>query len=76
MTFEDYCARERVRHLEWLKHYVRMPSISSSPEHRDEVRRCGQWTVDEMEGIGLTHGQLLETGGHPVAYAEWLGAAG
>ncbi|HEU0168645.1 MAG TPA: dipeptidase [Chloroflexota bacterium] len=76
MTLEEYCLGERQRHLEWLKHYVRMPSISSSPEHRAEVRRCGQWTVSEMERIGLTNGQLLETGGHPAAYAEWLGAPG
>ncbi|MDE3078175.1 MAG: dipeptidase, partial [Chloroflexota bacterium] len=26
--------------------------------------------------IGLRNGQLLETGGHPVAYADWLGAPG
>jgi acetylornithine deacetylase/succinyl-diaminopimelate desuccinylase-like protein len=76
VSLEEYCAAARQRHLEWLKHYVRIPSISSSPEHRAEVRRCGQWTVAEMERIGLTNGQLLETGGHPVAYAEWLRAPG
>src|SRR5579862_6852760 len=74
MTLEEYCRAERQRQLEWLIDYVRIPSISSSPEHVDEVRRCGQWTVNEMERIGLEHGQLIETGGHPVAYADWLHA--
>src|SRR5438874_9689520 len=73
-ALEDYCARERQRQLDWLIDYVRIPSISSSPEHAAEVRRCGEWTVAEMERIGLHNGQLLETGGHPVAYAEWLEA--
>lgn len=74
MDLEERCAGERERHLEWLRQYVRIPSISSSPDHAGEVRRCGEWTVREMERIGLRNGRLLETGGHPVAYAEWLEA--
>ncbi len=76
MTLEDYCQANRQRQLDWLIEYVRIPSISSSPEHKHEVRRCGEWTVREMERIGLRNGQLLETGGHPAAYAEWLEAPG
>jgi acetylornithine deacetylase/succinyl-diaminopimelate desuccinylase-like protein len=76
MTFEDFCRDARQRQLGWLIDYVRIPSISSSPEHAPEVRCCGEWTVREMERIGLRNGQLLETGGHPVAYAEWLEAPG
>jgi acetylornithine deacetylase/succinyl-diaminopimelate desuccinylase-like protein len=29
-----------------------------------------------MNAAGLTHAEVLETGGHPVAYGEWLGAPG
>ena len=76
MTLEEYCGTQRAEQLEWLKEYVRIPSISSSSEHVAEVRRCGEWTVREMERIGLKNGQLLETGGHPVAYAEWLETPG
>jgi acetylornithine deacetylase/succinyl-diaminopimelate desuccinylase-like protein len=76
MTLEEYCEANRRRQLEWLAEYVRMPSISSSPEHDGELRRCGEWTVREMERIGLENGQLLETGGHPAAYADWLQAPG
>jgi acetylornithine deacetylase/succinyl-diaminopimelate desuccinylase-like protein len=76
VTLEHYCQANRQRQLDWLIEYVRIPSISSSPEHKHEVRRCGEWTVREMERIGLSNGQLLETGGHPAAYAEWLEAPG
>ncbi len=76
MTLQEFCQANRQRQLEWLIEYVRMPSISSSPEHAQEVRRCGEWSVREMERIGLRNGRLLETGGHPVAYAEWLEAPG
>jgi acetylornithine deacetylase/succinyl-diaminopimelate desuccinylase-like protein len=76
MTLEEYCQANRQRQLDWLIEYVRIPSISSSPEHAGEVRRCGEWSVLEMERIGLEHGQLLETGGHALAYADWLHAPG
>ncbi|HVA23904.1 MAG TPA: dipeptidase [Chloroflexota bacterium] len=76
MTLEDFCHQARKRQLEWLIEYVRMASISSSPEHAAQVRRCGEWSVREMERIGLRNGRLLETGGHPVAYADWLEAPG
>src|SRR3954447_21993 len=76
MTLEDYCAQQRDAQLDWLREFVRIASISSSPDHRTEVRRCGEWAVAQMEAIGLEHGQVLETGGHPVAYADWLHAPG
>ncbi len=74
MTLGELCRQDRDRQLAWLEDYLRIPSISSSPEHAEEVRRCGRFSVSEMERIGLEHGQLLETGGHPVAYADWLHA--
>ncbi|HUZ76756.1 MAG TPA: dipeptidase [Chloroflexota bacterium] len=76
MTLEEFCADQREEHLRWLERYLRLPSISSSPDHAADVRGCVEWTVAEMTRIGLHNGQLLETGGHPAAYAEWLGAQG
>jgi len=76
VTLEDFCAAERDRQLAWLTEYVQIPSISSSPEHVTEVRRCAEWSARQMERIGLAHVQVLETGGHPVVYADWLQAAG
>jgi len=32
--------------------------------------------VDEMRRIGLQRVEVAETGGHPIAYGEWLGAPG
>ena len=39
-------------------------------------RRCAQWLADHMRGIGLDRVEVMPTKGHPVVYAEWLGAPG
>jgi acetylornithine deacetylase/succinyl-diaminopimelate desuccinylase-like protein len=59
-----------------LKEYLAIPSISALPEHAADVRRCAEWTSRELSKVGLQNVRLIETPGNPVAYGEWLGAAG
>ena len=62
--------------LDEMKRYLAIPSISALPEHKGDVRKCAEWTADEMRRIGLQNVRLEETPGHPVVYGEWLGAPG
>lgn len=62
-------------HLEELKDYLRIPSISTDPEYRDDVLRCSDWLVGKMEAAGLS-AERIEGDGHPIVYGEWLGAEG
>jgi acetylornithine deacetylase/succinyl-diaminopimelate desuccinylase-like protein len=65
--------RERGRHLEELKEYLRIPSISTDPDHRADVERCSDWLLARMKDAGLT-ARKIATAGHPLVYAEWMGA--
>lgn len=56
--------------VDWLK----IPSISTDPAFRDQVRRSAEWLAADMRRIGLENVEILETGGHPVVYADWLHA--
>jgi acetylornithine deacetylase/succinyl-diaminopimelate desuccinylase-like protein len=76
MSVLDYINTNRDRYVEELKHYLAIPSISALPEHRADVRRCAEWTADEMRRIGLQNVRLVETPGFPVVYGDWLGAEG
>ena len=62
-------------YLETLKDYLRIPSISTDPEYKDEVLRCADWLVNTMQESGLT-AERIETDGYPLVYGEWLGAPG
>ncbi len=65
--------RERERHLEELFEYLRIPSISTDPAHRDDVARCADWLLARLSEAGLAT-EKIATAGHPLVYGEWLGA--
>ncbi|MEP7292929.1 MAG: dipeptidase [Chloroflexota bacterium] len=73
-TAREY-AEEHAEHFrEQLYDLIRIPSISTDPQHRDDVRRAAEWIANELREIGANHVELMETGGHPVVYSDWLGA--
>jgi acetylornithine deacetylase/succinyl-diaminopimelate desuccinylase-like protein len=55
---------------------VRIPSISAKPDHAGEVRHAAAWVADRCGKAGLANVRILQEGGHPSVYAEWLGAPG
>jgi len=66
---------DRERHLEELKDFLRIPSISTDPDYRDDVLRCGEFVRQNLEDAGLK-AELVQSAGYPLVYAEWLGAPG
>jgi acetylornithine deacetylase/succinyl-diaminopimelate desuccinylase-like protein len=71
----DRVEREKVGYLAELEEYLRIPSISTDPEYKAEVDRCSQWLLERMQRAGLK-AERVDAGGHPLVYAEWLGAPG
>jgi acetylornithine deacetylase/succinyl-diaminopimelate desuccinylase-like protein len=72
----DFINTHRDRYVEELKAYLAIPSISALPQHQADVKRCAQWTSEEMSRIGMQNVRLIETPGFPVVYGDWLGAQG
>lgn len=72
----QYLENHRDRFLDDLKAILRIPSISADPAHKGEVRRCAEHLAAHLGAIGMTTAELVETKGHPIVYAEWLGAPG
>lgn len=64
------------RFLEELKALLRIPSVSTLPEHRDDCRAAAETLKKELSRIGMENARLLETEGNPLVYADWLHAAG
>jgi acetylornithine deacetylase/succinyl-diaminopimelate desuccinylase-like protein len=69
----EFCDRHESSHLEELKRLIAIPSISADPAHRGDVRRCCERLIELMNEIGLS-ARVLETGGNPLAYGEWMQA--
>jgi acetylornithine deacetylase/succinyl-diaminopimelate desuccinylase-like protein len=75
-TVLDHIELHRDRYFDELKQFLAIPSISALPDHKGDVRRCAEWVCDELRRIGMPTVTLHETAGHPIVYAEWLGAPG
>jgi acetylornithine deacetylase/succinyl-diaminopimelate desuccinylase-like protein len=66
---------EKEGYLEELKEFLRIPSISTDPEYRSEVLRASEHLLGKLREAGLA-AERIDTAGHPLVYAEWLGAPG
>jgi len=61
-------------YLEELTAFLRIPSISSLPEHAADVNRAAEWVAERLKTAGIEAVQILPTAGHPVVYGQWLHA--
>ncbi len=72
----EFARQNHPRFLDELKALLRIPSISTLPEHQGDCRKAAEFVLAELRRIGMEHGRLIETKGHPLVYADWLHAAG
>src|SRR6266478_3064124 len=59
-----------------LVQWVKIPSISSSPEHKADVRASADHLVRELDRTRPDRVMVLPTAGHPAVFAEWRHAPG
>lgn len=64
----------RTCYLDQLVELLRIPSISTLSEHREDIRQAAEWLAADMRRIGLERAEVMLTAGHPVVYGEWLSA--
>lgn len=76
IAFEKYLQEHREQHLTELKEYLRIPSVSSLSEHKQDVAKAAEWTAEALRQIGMQNVRILPTKGHPVVYGDWLQAEG
>jgi acetylornithine deacetylase/succinyl-diaminopimelate desuccinylase-like protein len=71
-----YAQQNQQRFLGELKDLLRIPSVSTAPEHRDDVRRAAEFVANGLRNAGMENVEIIATKGHPLIYADWLHAPG
>ena len=66
----DIATRDQARLLGELKEFLRIPSISTLPDHAADCRRAADWVMDHLRRLGCPVVELLEGKGHPTIWAE------
>ena len=70
-----YINQNSTRFVAQLKDWLRIPSISTDSRYKAEVARAGEFIAGDLREMGFKV-ETVPTDGHPIVYAEWLGAAG
>ena len=66
----------RERYLEELKAFLRIPSVSTDPAHKQDILRAAEFVRFQLQQAGLPHTELITGTGNPLVYGEWLQAPG
>ena len=69
-----YVDQHRERLLNELKDFLRIPSISTLPEHVADVARAAEWTAQKLRDAGMENVEVIPTQRHPLVYGDWLHA--
>src|SRR2546421_1732874 len=72
----EYARQNQPRFLAELKDLLRIPSVSTLPQHKTDIERAADFLAAQMRTIGLEHVEVIKTEGHPLVYGDWLHAAG
>ncbi len=73
----SYYQQNRERFLEELKAFLRIPSISTAPEHKADVLRAAEFVAADLRSSGMEHIEIIpKPDRHPLVYADWLHAPG
>jgi acetylornithine deacetylase/succinyl-diaminopimelate desuccinylase-like protein len=73
-TANEFVHEHEERLLTELKDFLRIPSISTLPEHTEDVQRAAQFVARQLADAGLENVKIIRTERHPLVYADWLHA--
>jgi acetylornithine deacetylase/succinyl-diaminopimelate desuccinylase-like protein len=76
MTLIDHIESKRESHLNELKEFLRIPSVSTKSEHKSDVERAAGWVAEKLRSAGLENVVIHQTKMHPLVYGESLRAPG
>ena len=72
----QYVHANRQRFLDELKEFLRIPSVSTLPEHKPDIDRAAAFVANALGAAGIENVEIIPTAKHPLVYADWLHAPG
>ena len=70
-TIQKYLEKNQDRMFEELFKLIRIPSISSNPEHHHDMTVCAQTWRELLLESGVQKAEIFTTNGNPVVYGEY-----
>ncbi len=70
MTPIDYVEAHRDRFLQELYEFLRIPSISTDPDRKEDVGKAAAFVAAQLKKSGMQRAEVIPTDGHPIVYGE------
>ena len=70
MEIKQHIQENEERFLEELFSLIRIPSISSKSEHKEDMTRCAERWRELLLAAGAEKAEVMPTDGNPIVYAE------
>ncbi|WP_437188411.1 dipeptidase [Planctomicrobium sp. SH668] len=67
---EKYLHDHANQHVEDLKELLRIPSVSASSAHQEDLWKAAALIRDQLLACGC-HAELVPTAGYPIVFGEW-----
>ena len=67
-----YAKDQLPRFIKELEEFLKIPSVSTDPNHKQDIEKSCQWLISQFQKIGISQVKILETAGHPSLYAEYM----
>ena len=66
----NYILENESRFYNELFSLLRIPSVSSEPEHKNDMKRCAERLCELLLAAGADKAKVYKTKGHPAVFAE------
>ena len=71
---QEYLLNNRDKFNEELLDFIAIPSIAALPEHAKDVYKAANWLKSKLSAVGVENVEIMDTGGQPAVYGDWLHA--
>ena len=71
---QEYLLNNREKFNKELLDFIAIPSIAALPEHSKDVQRAASWLEKKLLDVGVENVEVMETGGQPAVYGDWMHA--
>ena len=75
-AIEAQLQRDMPRHIDILKAFAAIPSVSTDPAFAEGIAQGSRFVAARLREAGLADVEIHATPGHPVVTAAWRGAPG
>ncbi len=68
----DYIDANREKFKEELFEFLRIPSISTDSNYKENVKEAANFLLNKLKALKLDRAELFETDGNPIVYGELI----